>query len=144
MNPYAAYDPYAAYRYPAAVAPVAPVVAPSYPIVPYYGASASPVYFGQAAPPAPAPAPGAMTTVRTFLQTPSVGGLSRGALLAIGVGAATLAYGASTGWWGLMDRGSRAGARRDIGGRGRSRSRGGRRSSRRDHDDYDFSDRDLY
>lgn len=79
MNAYA-YNPYAYAR------PVAPAA-----LVPdaYYNPGAIAV-FGQD-PNAPAQ-PGTIDKAKAWFQTDSVGGLSRGAWLAIGVGGATLAY----------------------------------------------------
>ena len=113
MNAYAAaYDPYAAYRnYIAApVAPVGPAAITPYAPYPTYSAPYAPIVaFGQE--PA-APRPGALDQARTFLSTPSVGGLSRGALLAIGLAGATVVYGASTNWFGLAKGGRMRSARR--------------------------------
>ena len=108
MNAYAAaYDPYAAYRNYIA-APVAPVVPAA--ITPYYSTPYAPITFGQE--PAPAARPGALDQARTFLSTPSVGGLSRGAWAAIGLAGAAVVYGASTNWYGLAKGGRMRSARR--------------------------------
>src|SRR5262249_55562200 len=87
--------------------PVATVAPPPYPITPYGVGYPAVMAFGQA-PPAPAPAaattnPTILDKTKDFLSTPSVAGLTRGQIGAVGLGLATIIYGATSHWFGLTE-----------------------------------------